>query len=141
MSPSDVIGAAGMAAQEHEAAMLLWGVCYGGKTGEKLALVEVLSVKLTAYMLRERIKGDPRRISMEVLAYYLLATCQHCQGTGYQIIPGTITRYDDPCPQCQGTGKPQAPAHPGFAWLLHQVEMLISKAAGKVMDKIDLNLG
>jgi hypothetical protein len=40
MSASDVIGAAGMAAQEHQDALLLWSVMYVGKTSQKMRLVE-----------------------------------------------------------------------------------------------------
>lgn len=141
MSASDVIGASGMAAQEHDAALLLWSVVYGGKTSKKMRLVDGLANKLTDYMIRNRLKGNPRHIAMEVLAYYLHAKCKACDGVGYQIIPHTIVRSDDPCPECQGTGKPPEPNDEGWRWMHDRVAELLSIAAGRVMQKIDLNLG
>ena len=141
MSASDVIGAAGMAAQEHQDALLLWSVMYGGKTSQKMRLVDGLAYKLTDYMMRNRLKGNPRHIAMEVLAYYLHATCDDCDGVGHQIIPYTIVRSDDPCPYCQGTGKSEMPKDDAWQWLHRYVATLMSIAAGKTLEKIDLNLG
>jgi len=140
MSASDVIGAAGMAAQEHQDALLLWSVMYGGKTSQKMRLVDGLAYKLTDYMMRNRLKGNPRHIAMEVLAYYLHATCDDCDGVGHQIIPYTIVRSDDPCPYCQGTGKPPMPQDEAWQWLHDRVSELLSIAAGKTMQKIDLSI-
>lgn len=140
MSASDVMGAAGMAAQSHADAMLLWSVVYGGKTSQKLMLVDGLEHKLTGYMLQNRLKGNPRQIAMEVLAYYLHATCKACNGVGYQIIPETITRSDDPCPECAGVGKPRPPEGEAWQWLHRYVSMLIAKAAGKMMDKLRVDM-
>lgn len=139
LSDADVLTAAGMAAQSHADAMLLWSVVYGGKTAQKMQLVDGLERKLCEYMLRNRLKGNPRHIAMEVLAYYLHATCNACQGVGYQIIPETITRSDDPCPECSGTGKPYPPQNDAWQWLHRYVAMLIGKAAGKMMSKIAFN--
>ena len=141
MSASDVLGAAGMAAQEHADALLLWSVVYGGKTSQKMRLVDGLAYKLAGHMMRNRLKGAPRHIAMEVLAYYLHAKCHACDGVGYQIIPGHNTRSDDPCPECQGTGKPPAPQDDAWQWLHRYVATLMSIAAGKTLEKIDLNLG
>lgn len=140
MSASDVIGAAGMAAQEHQDALLLWSVMYGGKTSQKMRLVDGLAYKLTDYMMRNRLKGNPRHIAMEVLAYYLHATCDDCDGVGHQIIPYTIVRSDDPCPYCLGTGKPPMPQDEAWQWLHDRVSELLSIAAGKTMQKIDLSI-
>lgn len=141
MSAADILGAAGMAAQEHEAAMMLWSVCYGGKTSQKLALVEVLAGKLAWQMCKEAVwKGRPRYIAQAVLAYYLHSVCGACDGTGYQIILHTITRSDDFCQECNGVGKPKPPNDPAFAWMLKYVETLISIAAGKQMKKLALDM-
>ena len=140
MSASDVIGAAGMAAQEHEAALLLWSVVYGGKTSQKMRLVDGLAHRLFVRMMNKKQFGNPRHIAMEVLAYYLHAKCPACDGVGYQIIEGHNTRSDDPCPECQGTGKPPMPQDEPWQWLHAYVATLLSIAAGKTMEKIDLNL-
>lgn len=141
MSASDVIGAAGMAAQEHESALLLWSVVYGGKTSQKMKLIDGLEHKLTDHMMRNRLKGNPKRIAMEVIAYYLHAKCSACDGVGYQIIPHSILRSDDPCPECNGTGKPPEPNDDAWMWLYRHVSTLLGIAAGKMMQKIDLNIG
>lgn len=139
-SASDIIAAAGMAAQEHEHAMLLWGVVYGGKTSRKLALVDALAKKLLGYMVDKKIVGDPRKIAMTVIAYQLHAVCQVCSGTGYLMLEHAPIRGDELCPECDGTGKPRAPADDAFAWLNAYVEMLTAQAAGKIMQKLKLDL-
>ena len=136
MSAADVLTAAGMAAQEHSDALILWSVVYGGKATQKHALVEGLAHRLTDHMMRNRLKGNPKHIAMEVIAYYLHAKCHACDGVGYQIVPHTITRSDDPCPECQGVGKPYPPENEAFQWLHHYVATLISIAGQKMMGKL-----
>lgn len=140
MSASDVIAAAGMAAQEHENALLLWGVVYGGKTSQKLALVDALARKLTAHMFRHQLDGDPRKIAQAVIAYQLHAVCHVCSGTGYLMLEHAPIRGDELCPECQGVGKPQAPQDDAFGWLHAYVEGLTAQAAGKIMGKLRLDL-
>lgn len=140
MSASDILGASGMAAQEHEAAMMLWGIVYGGKTSQKLALVDGLEKKLTIYMFKQQLDGNPRTIAMEVLAYYLHATCPACGGEGHQVVQGTITRSDDLCPVCDGLGKPQPSRNDAFHWLHQYVDGLIRIAGEKVMKKIAIDM-
>ena len=36
------------------------------------------------------------------LAWWLSPTCERCHGRGYQVIPGTPTLSDIPCPCCHG---------------------------------------
>lgn len=141
MSPSDVLGAAGMAAQRHSDAMMLWGVVYGGNNDSKMALVESLADKLRSHMMRNRLKGEPRHIAMEVLAHYLHATCTACDGVGYQLIPDTVLRMDEPCEVCGGSGKPHTPAGDAWQWLHHYVATLLSIAAGCTMSKLAGDMG
>ena len=140
LSASDVLGAAGMAAQQHSDALLMWSVVYGGKTSQKMALVEGLSNKVAGHMTRNRLKGSPRHIAMEVLAHYLHAKCHACDGVGYQLIPHSIARSDDPCDVCHGTGKPATPKDEAWQWLMRHVEELLSVAAGRTMAKLASDL-
>lgn len=140
LSASDVLGAAGMAAQQHHDALLLWSVFYGGKTRQKLALVEGLERKLCSYMMANRLKGNPSVIAREVVAHYMLAKCSACDGVGFQLIPHSIARSDDPCPECHGTGKPITPQDESWQWLSRYVGELLSIAAGRIMEKISLDL-
>jgi hypothetical protein len=129
-----------MAAQENEDAMLLWSVCYGGKAGDKSALIDALALKLAKHRDVSGIQCNPVRVAKEVLAFYMVARCEHCGGEGHQIIPGTITRMDEPCAECHGTGKPEQPNGRAFDWLLRHVELLLSVAYGRMLQKIDLSL-
>ena len=140
LSASDVLGAAGMAAQQHSDALLMWSVIYGGKTSQKMALVEGLSNKVAGHMMRNRLKGNPRHIAMEVLAHYLHAKCRACDGVGYQLVPHSIARADEPCDVCHGTGKPATPQDEAWQWLLRHVEELLSVAAGRTMAKLASDL-
>lgn len=140
MSAADILGAAGMAAQEHSDALLMWSVMYGGKTAQKLELLSGLEARLSRHMDNQRLKGNPRYIAMEVMAHYLYAQCPECGGAGYPVIEGTITRSDDPCGACGGSGKPHPPSGAAWQWLNNYVATLLSIAAGKVMDKINLTI-
>lgn len=139
---AEVLTAAGMVAQEHEAAMMLWEVTFRGKTSAKLALVELLSSKLIGYMIRERLQGDPRQISRAVLAWWLHGICTTCGGVGHELVPETIVRADEPCSACHGTGKLPQPEDAAFRWLADEMGRLQSVAGGKVMRKLaqDMNL-
>lgn len=136
LSASDVLGAAGMAAQQHSDALLLWSVVYGGKTAQKMALVEGLANKVAGHMRQSRLRGKSRRIAQEVLAHYLHAKCHACDGVGYQLIPHSIARSDEPCDVCLGTGKPATPNDEAWQWLMRHVEGLLSVAAGSTMSKL-----
>ena len=136
LSASDVLGAAGMAAQQHSDAMLLWGVLYGGNTDQTMKLVDGLARKAAAHMMRNRLKGEPRHIAMEVLAHYLHAQCGACGGVGYQLVPHTIARSDEPCDVCHGTGKPPTPQDEAWQWLSNHLQTLISIAGQKTMAKL-----
>ena len=136
LSASDVLGAAGMAAQQHSDALLLWSVVYGGKSADKMRLVDGLSQKLCAHMMRNRLKGNPQHIAMEVLAHYLHAKCEACDGVGYQLIPHSIARSDDPCEVCGGTGKPATSQDDAWRWLQGYVATLLSIAAGHTMARL-----
>ena len=139
-SASDVIAAAGMAAQDNATAMMLWEITFRGRTQAKLALVEVLAQDLTVYMLRSRLKGDPRRIAMEVLAWWLHGTCQPCGGRGLQTILGTPVLSDDLCTHCYGSGKLPLPTPEPYRWLHDRMSKLSAIAAGKVMQKLALDM-
>ena len=125
-----------MAAQQHSDAMMMWGVIHGGNSANKMALVESLADKVAGYMMRNRLKGNPRHIAMEVIAHYLHAKCQACDGVGYQLIPDTILRQDEPWDVCHGTGKPDTPQDDAWQWLMRHVEELLSVAAGRTMAKL-----
>ena len=132
---SDVIAAAGMAAQEHEAALMLWDVTVRGKTSAKLALVHLLEGKLTDHMIRHRIKGDPRRIAMEVTAWHLHGVCNPCSGRGYEVASGTPSLTGRACPVCNGSGKVHISREPAYLWLMDYMNKLVSIAGGQVMRK------
>ena len=135
-SASDVLGAAGLAAQTHADAMALFSVVYGGGSTQKHALMEGLALTLTWHMLNHRLKGDPRKIAQQVIAYHLHAVCPACAGVGHQVVPGTITRANEPCSACNGLGKPAPPDDAAFVWLHNYIATLMAKASGKLRDKL-----
>lgn len=135
MSASDVLTASGLAAQDNEAALLLWEVTFRGKTSSKIALMEMLSHRVTGYMLRHRIKGKPKAIASAALAWYM-SKCDECGGEGHQIIPGTITRSEEPCPACHGTGKLPQPNNDAFQWLVDDLARLASQASRAISKRL-----
>lgn len=137
MSPADVLTASGWAAQENEAAMLLWGVVYQGKTSDKLRLVEVLGSQLNAKMGKDRrLKGDAWKIAAEMLAWFLHGTCRPCGGLGYERTPGTPALSNRLCKVCQGTKRAHYPRSAAHIWMDAHLGSLTAKAGGEVMKKL-----
>ena len=137
MSASDVLGASGMAAQDNEAALLLWGIAYQGKSRDMHALVDAMAKML----MRSRhapscLSPKAINISRACLAAWL-SKCEVCGGVGYELIPHTIARKEDePCSACRGTGKLPLPDNKAIQWLSGELDRLQSVAAGKVMQKL-----
>ena len=140
LSASDVLTAAGMAAQEHEDALLLWGIAYQGKSSDVYRLVEVLSKRLDGYMTKANVKGDRRSIAMECIAWHLYGTCQPCGGRGLEMIPGTPMQSDTVCRHCNGSGKVPLPRGDAHTWLTAYMGRINGHAAGKLMDKLALDM-
>ena len=137
---SDVLGAAGMAAQAHSDAMLLWSLLFQNKTSAKLKVVDMLADKLTRKMIRERWKGNPKTIAQEVLAWHLHGTCQPCGGRGYQLILGTPALSDRLCTHCGGSGKVKFPRGDAYTWLVDEMSRMIASAGGRVMAKLKVQM-
>jgi len=139
-APVDILTAVGMAGNSNKEAIMLWEVTFQGKTSAKLACVEMLSKKLAAQMIKQRWKGNPSRIAMEVFAWHMHGTCQPCGGRGYQLILGTPALSDKLCTHCNGSGKVHLPREDAHTWLRDYMERLISQAGGKVMQKLSLDM-
>lgn len=136
MAAADVLAAAGMAAQTHETALMLWEVAFRGKTSAKLKLVEMLERRLASFMFKAQIDGNPRRIATEVLAWHLHGICQPCGGRGYSVIKDTPILSDDLCRHCNGTGKIALPMGDAYSWLAAEISRLEALAGGHVMEKL-----
>lgn len=137
MSPADVLTASGWAAQENEAAMLLWGVVYQGKTSDKLRLVEVLGSQLNAKKAKDRrLKGDAWKIAAEMVAWYLHSTCKPCGGLGYERPKGTPALSNKICRVCQGDKRAAYPRTAAHIWMDAHLSTLSAKAAGEAMKRL-----
>jgi hypothetical protein len=116
--------------------MMLWEVAFKGKTQSKMALVERLTSQLTVFMLRSGMKGDPRKITMEVVAWWLHGTCRPCGGLGLEKEAGTPSLTGRLCKACRGTKKVALPRTEPHDWLHDRMSKLQAIAGGKVMRKI-----
>ena len=138
---SDVLGAAGMAAQAHSDAMLLWSVLFQNKTSAKLKAVDMLAKKLKYEMMRNKeMRGSAKKIAEDVFAWHMNGTCQPCGGRGFKLINGSPSLSNEVCPVCLGTGKVKLPRGEAYTWLSNRMGLMISYAGGKVMKKIKVDL-
>lgn len=131
----DFIRAAGMVSQKHPLGMALFRLKYSEIVNEAMycrdGLVDLL-------IKRRNVDRDSAIESAErVLMHYLSDRCDHCGGTGYQVIPGTPTLSDQACPVCKGQGilKLKTKSEDEM-WLQGQIAILESDAAGAVMRKL-----
>lgn len=136
MAAADVLAATGMAAQQHELALMLWEVAYRGKTATKHVLAELLVERLTEFKLRNRIKCDVKRVVKEVLAWHLHGVCQPCSGRGYEAIEDTPSLSDVICKHCNGTKRVALPRGDEYTWLADHIGKLGAHAGGYVMAKL-----
>ena len=135
--PNDVIGAAGMAAQTHEMALMLWGVLYQGKTAQKHRLAELLGDHLNAAMNRDRrLKGDAWKIARMMLAWHCEGVCNPCEGRGYEVIQNTPSLSDRVCSHCHGSGKRSYPREAAYVWMEAELSRMTAIAAGEVMKRL-----
>jgi hypothetical protein len=136
MAAADLLMAAGMAAQTHEIALMLWEVAYRGKTATKHILADLLARRLEWEMNHQRWKGNPKRIAKEVLAWHLNGVCKPCNGLGYEVIEDTPSLSDVICPHCNGTKRVALPRGDQYTWLADHIGKLEAHAGGYVMQKL-----
>ena len=139
MSPCDVLTAAGMAAQDNEAALLLWGIAYEGKASDMHRLVEVMARPMRARMARNRQHGNVVETVQSCIAWWL-SKCDVCGGRGNELIPHTSIRSEEPCSACHGTGKLPMPDNAAFLWLASELDRLQSIAGGKIMQRLAFSM-
>jgi hypothetical protein len=96
----------------------------------------MLEQKLAWTMLRNRWKGDPRRIAQEVVAWSLHGICQPCGGRGFELVAGTPALSGRLCKHCGGTKKIALPRTDSHDWLHDYMGRLLSQAAGQVMRRL-----
>ncbi len=131
----DYIRAAGMVAQKNPIGMALFRLKYSEIVEEAMFCRNEL-IKLM--MDRRRLARSKAVSAVEkVLVHYLGDRCDHCGGTGYQLIPGTPTLSDTACPVCKGAGVVKlVTKSEDELWLQGQIAMMESEAAGAVMRKL-----
>lgn len=131
----DYIRAAGMVAQKNPLGMALFRLKYSEIIDEAMycrnELVKLLETR------RGVLREEAAKAVEKVLVHHLSDRCDHCGGTGYQVIPGTPTLSDAACPVCKGEGVIKLNTkNPDELWLQTQIAMLESEAAGAVMRKL-----
>lgn len=139
MSPADVIAAAGMAGHKHDLALMLFNLQHRPTITRMHQLADILALRLESYMLLKKHKGRPRIITKQVLAWWIGGTCKHCDGTGYERIPGTPHLSDIPCPTCSGSGKTQLQTenNESAQWLLSEINALAHSAETAIRSRIN----
>jgi hypothetical protein len=142
--PSDVVTAAGWAAQSNQTvglALLLWGVMYEGKTHQKLELAAKLGNHLNAKMARDRsLKGNAWKIAAEMLAWHLHGVCEPCEGRGYEVIKDTPSLSDNMCSHCGGQGKRPYPREASHVWMAAELSRMTAVAGGEVMKRLRVDM-
>lgn len=145
---SDIIGAVGMAAnpdaeKKHRerwrdngggVALMLWNVMHAHRRDLLHRLSDALSGHLADHMLAKKMKGKPRLIARQVVAWWLHGMCHECHGTGWERIPDTPCNSDNVCPGCGGTRKVELKvANPDAAkWLIGEMERMSSNAESAI---------
>lgn len=140
-SDTDVLGAAGLAAEYEPLGVALTRLFADGKPEPTLSILAEMAFK-RARTLRVRMSqvqaGD---LSRAVLGWYRHGVCQPCGGTGYSVIPGTPVQGDE-CSGCRGEGR--IPFDPQFPhetrelarWLSAEIDRAQAAAGRKAMQML-----
>lgn len=146
-SDSDVVGAVGLAAKREPLGAALMRL-FTGDNGAISHIVWVLENKLIEHFAGQISVAQARDVAARVLEWNRNSVCTSCNGSGYEVIPGTPSLSDHECKSCRGTGKRlfQKQFHRDklkFAdWAQVQIEMAQSRAGQEAMKAIapSLNL-
>lgn len=105
-SDSDVLGAAGLAAKEHELGIALMRLFTGGKSEPVIAqLTEIAFKRARTLEITPFPVLTAKDMAVAVLGWYRHGTCAACGGTGKQLIPDTPHLSDKDCGACYGSGR------------------------------------
>jgi hypothetical protein len=81
-----------------------------GRFLERLKSLPDVRTQMTIELVRRGVT-DAETAGVEILRWWLHQTCPVCNGTKFQAVEGTSRHNGKACPQCQGTGKSDAPHH------------------------------
>lgn len=137
-SAADILAAAGMAGQKHDLPLRLWAFMHDPKPSDFRYLCERLAVKAEAFMFLNKHKGKPREIARQALAWWAFGVCKHCDGLGFERIPGTPHLSDVTCSHCDGTGRQRL--HTGndevAKWLVVEIDAMTTSATVAIKSRI-----
>lgn len=140
-SPSDVLGAAGLAAKRVPLGIALMRLL-SGDNHASADVVRILADKAVGKAYRmgnECGRAEAESLAQAILAWYRHGVCTTCNGHGVQLIPGTTTLGGKECPACRGTGRLRLEKHVGMLrldlarWLAVEVERELAFAGPEAM--------
>lgn len=90
----DIIRSCGMAGQGNPLGLSIWRWRVGGDSREIFHVARGLVEE-----------GHDQALVARVLAHLANDVCGHCEGRGYEMLPGAPVLSDKICVHCQGTGR------------------------------------
>lgn len=120
----DIIRACGMVGQGNPLGLSIWRWRYGGDQREMFAVARGLIDE-----------GHDPVLVTRVVSHLANDVCKHCEGRGYEMLPGVPVLSDEICVHCQGTGR--APMHDEKARdLVEKIARLEREVAAAIMRKL-----
>lgn len=143
-SPSDVLGAAGIAGKHSPLALALLRLLSGDSRNiVNVAGLMAAMVLGKAHRAREPMDHqESMMIAQAVLAWSMNPRCSACGGHGFKVIQGTTTLGGEACDVCHGTGRREFDAEfkPQRLWLAQwlatEVDREISAAGPLAMQAL-----
>ena len=144
-SPSDLLGAAGLAAKKRPLAMALLRL-FSGDNHASREIVELLGqmVVSRAYVMDGVVLAqvEAADIGRMVLAWHRDGVCRACGGHGFQLIEGAPSLSGNACTSCKGSRKVAfdsqfAMDRLGYArWLRDKIEREQALAGAAAMERL-----
>lgn len=128
----DLVRACGLVSATLPLGVALWRLKHGDDIRElRMALegLERLARLAKREISRERIAA--------VLRHWIDDACPHCDGRGYEVVPGAPSLSDRPCGHCGGKGRVELPAsEPASEWLLAEIRRLEGVTAAAIARRL-----
>jgi hypothetical protein len=132
----DVIRACGMVAVKMPLSIALWRWKYAHADEEATEILKTL-IELVLNRARAPDVTSATELVGRVVGHWIDTVCSHCDGRGYETMPGTPMLSDKACDHCGGSG------HVKFKersedelWLLDRLEAMEREAAAAVRKKL-----